>query len=356
MAEPDPIYDSPVSQPVTPLMHASEGYPLPPGVTATQVLTASPGGFPDVREVKRVKGMRYLVAGVDATLAQVEGGRMNDMRRMIYRAYQRFARFLFLHVGIIDWDASPTYAADYDVEESPTALLGKAWEFDAENVAGAGNENKILITWTDADAGTPSTNNARALARASDGKALSSPQIGDMVTDDRGGAYSQAQILDIEYHGAAGDDHTATLTLTGPLLASRSDVVWIVRSNLQYTFPPACVKFETAVCRHAIRREDNTFPSYKTAYPSEYVSDGISGAWHCAKMNDATALISTFEPFHVNADCPLYEIHAPLIPNGYDVSEWWISRGWYLRMVSLVGTGSSNFRKGLENFPGILQL
>ena len=357
MTEPTPIYESPVSQPVTPPFETDEGYPVPPAVTTTLVLKNIPSGFPDVREVKRFKEIAFYDGADPATFAQVEGGRFNETRRMIYRAYQRFARFLFLHIGIVDWEASPVFAADYDVEGSPTALLGKAWEFDAANVAGVGNENLILITWTDADAGTPSINNARALARVSDGKALSSIQIGDMVVDQRAGEYGQAQILDIEYHGAAGDDHTATLTLNKPLLAAREDKVWIARSNLQYNFPPLSLNFEAAVCKHAIRREDNTFPSYKIAYPSEYVVDGIDGVWHCAKMNDSDALLSEFEAFCSNTSCPVYSVHVPYLPLAYDIGEWWLSRGWYLKEVSITGGGaSSNFRKGLENFPGILQL
>lgn len=357
MTQPTPIYDSPENQPVSPLFEANEGYPLPPGVTPVQVFKNTPPGFPNVREVKRVDRIHYYDGGEIASFEVVEGGRNNDTTRMTYRQYQRFMRFLFLHIGIVDWEASPTFAADYDVDGFPTALLGKAWEFDAENVAGGGNEKKVLITWTDADAGTPSINNARALARESDGKPLSSIQVGDMVVDVREGTWGQAQILNIEYHAPSGDDHTATLTLNKQINAAREDKVWTARSNLPYFMPPISLQFETPVCKNAIRRADTTLSSYKTAYPSAYVSDGISGEWHCARMTNPAALIGTFEPFHVNTDCPLYEAHTPYLPLARHISAWWTERGWYLKMVSLLGGSSdANFRKGLENFPGIFQL
>lgn len=355
MAEPDPIYQTPAAQPETPLFEEDDGYPIPDGITAEPLYYAAPDGFPDKRETRRFTGrVSYQSGGVYLTPAQLDGGRFNDVRRQLYRAYQRFWRYLFLHIGVVDFEASPTYAADWDVEEAATALLGKAWEFDAENVTGVGNENKILISWTSA-----SDNDARALARASDGMPVTSISVGDMVIDERAGAYGQAQILDITYNGETSGTHTATLTLNKPLNAAREDVVWICRQNLLYTFPAISLKFEAAVCKNAIRSSHATFSSFASAYPSAYVSDGISGAWHCAAMNNASADLANFAAFCANTDCTVYEAHEEYLPAAYDISELWLARGFYLKMVSLTADPlgqSANFRKGLENFPGVLQL
>lgn len=351
MAEPDPIYDSPVSQPVTPPVEADEGYPEPPGLTARQGFLAVPADYPNKREAKIAVGVNYYDGATLTTLAEAEGGRWNDTLRMIYRAYQRFARFLFLHIGVVDWGGSAQFAADYDVEGSPTALMAATWEFDAANVAGGGNEKKVLLTWTASD---PLLDH---LLRASDGRDPSSVEIGDMVTDDADGNYGRAQIKDIEYHGLSGSDHTATLSLNMQLNFDRDDIARISRSNLPYLFPDIPLRYETAMCRHAIRRDVSTFSSYKAAYPSAYVADGIAGEWFCAKMDQPGAALDTFEAFHIDTDCPYYEENSQYVPQAYDVSECLLARGYYLKMVLLLGgSGDANFRKGIENFPGVLQL
>jgi hypothetical protein len=350
MTEPDPIYETPVSQPVTPPVRIAEGYPVPPVFTIQEVFGSVPVGYPDKREVREFLGVNYLVDGVRVSADVAEGGRFNDTRRQIYRAYQRYVRWLFLHVGVVD---GLPFAADYDVGGSPTATLRKTWTFDAANVAGVGNEHKVLISWTAA-----SDNDARAMDRLSDGKADTSIMIGDLVADDSDEAYGAGQIIDIEWHGFDDPTHSATLTLVGPPMNfERSDEAYISRSNLPYLMTAISLRYESAVCKHAIRRSDNSFPSFKTAYPIDYVSDGIADEWFCAKMNDPTALIDTFEAFHINTDCPLYANHDQYLPTAYHISEWLLSLGYYLKMVSLEGgTADNNFRIGVVNYPGILQL
>ena len=346
------VWTTPASNPATPGGHSTEGYLEFPGYTSTPVYAAS--GYA-LREALRILGCDFY-DGPDKTewadAESVEGGRLNDTRRVAYRALARLWALNFL-AG--NWPYAWVSGFLYNAEEAIGNNFCNVHEFSA-----GGSGTQITIQWL-----TGGTD-----ARQLTGEASYFPvHPGMCAMVDRSGNEGIAIVTEVEFQ-AYGASHSAVLTLHRPLNANTLLKCWIVAEEKLDVMPAFRLRVANAdattpvQCEHAVYTFHSAYSSLKAHYPSLPCCAGIDGQWFCGRMDRATVDLSLFVAHggrcH-NSSCPYYEALRPWYPDDdQTLTNFWIGRGRYARETvagGMVEAEPWNYVKiGKDYFTGLLAL
>lgn len=332
------LWIPPETPPETPPIDADDSYPTPAGFTTAEVVTEN-----------QLIGVNYLdpITGDPVEMNLLEGGRMNDTRRELYRAFKRLRRLLFLLIG------TKNYGTIFQGENFTN--FANLYTFRASGVG-----STINIWWTPEDTGPA------YLAHGPNGAGGAAVGIGmGVIIDNDGitsGSLGMSEIHDMVFTGAT----TATLYLHPgrPLNADFTGYVYLIRMYPEYEFPvwnlfPA--PGDVIQCKYAVQVPGSVFSSFASVNPSAATAAGIYQHYYCVKMNEADVDLSQFIGFHgqcKNTGCPYYIALSQSVPSAVNLAEFFLARGTYTRQLQAgVSTPAQDAWKiGRDRWEGVLGL
>jgi len=347
------VWDRPEVMPITIAPDATEGYPAPAAWDVVNIY----GNVGATRRNRILLGVTYadIITGELAeTPDEVEGGRFDEMRRLLFSALNKLRRFHWLALGPYGWQV------DYPIQgdEGVSPNFAHVYQFPA-----TGSGTTLTIRW---QPGTGySAHDARSLSLSpTDTTTRTSLQPCMGVIIDRPGGLGMAEIVDVEYQGEItneeGTYHYATITLDKSLGTIAGGALWIIREHRWAAYPHprlglAWSQYAKAGrrCRHSVKVEHSALESFAAAYPEAAMAAGIEGGYYCAKMNLSGVLLDGYWAACAQTDCPHYSAYEPYIPTAEDYNAFWLGRGVYLRQT---GPEADDWRIGREGYSGILQL
>jgi len=343
---PDDVWNVPGSYPATPAPHATEGFLNFSGFTATPVYYEEAG----IRAAKQILGCDYYDGAVKTTrldVEDVEAGRFDDARRLMYDAYKRLNVLAFL-LGNWPYGWSSLYNGTDEIG------LNYGWY---HSFAADGKGTTVYINWTDSGADT----DARKMMLNS---SYCPVHPGCVAVQSLNTSYGMAIVTAVNFLGQAGTTHRAKLTLHRPLDADTGGRLWIIlddKLDVLPAFPLRVSDSDLTVpkqCKHAIFVDHTVYSSFKSAYPTLPACSGIHGQWFCGKLDQAAVDLSYFVAHSGrchNTACPLWEPQAAWYPgDGEAYTKFWLARGRYIvelwpgalqdeELMNLVKLGKDDF-------------
>ena len=345
------LWDAPGSYPATPTIESDEGYPIYTGYASTPVYYA----VGPTRPAQQILGVDFY-DGPDKTeradMESVEGGRFNDMRRVMYRAQRRLWVLNYLAALWPAWWDS-IYNADDEIGNN----FANIYTFQPAS----GQGTTIEIQWSD----DPLAADARQLYHE---QGYSPIHPGCVAMVDATGWEGMAIVTDVEFLGFAAGVHKARLTLHRPLNATAAGLVRVVIESKPDVLPHYALRIDDAdahedypQCRHAIKTFSQTWSTLKAQYPTLPTVAGIYGSWFCDRLDRSDVDLSQFAADQGrcnNTDCPYYEAHIPWYPYaGDDFTNFWLGRGRYIHEGVAGGFAlpapESVVRLGKDTFTGL---
>ena len=303
------VWDVPASYPTTPGLESGEGLPNAPGYDESHVYDQA-----GARAITQLQGTNYQTGGVTQEPEDIEGGRFNEMRRMMYDAYKRLWEAQFL-AGLWPYAYINGWLVTGEEED-----IGFNYTYTHEFEA-YGSGTAVTIKWNPDD---PLQADARALPKPYGPTGSCCVHPGIVAADERNGTYGLAIITDGRFVGSTPDGYNhLQLDLHRPLKPSREGKIWLFVQEKLPPFPPFTLRIDDAdaktppQCKHAIKTFHTFYSTFKTYYASAPACAGILDDWFCAKLDQDGVDLSRFVEEGGrcnNTHCPYYRRQTPWYP------------------------------------------